>query len=105
MESVFIEIIQKDSKHMVVGYIYRHPCMQHSELNDEYRKPLSEKLIRENKETIFLGDFRVDLLKCHLNKNNSDFIDIIYSTNLVPNITAPNYTQLHNNTKFKERPL
>ena len=89
MESVFIEIIQKNSKNMVVGCIYRHPCMQHSEFNDKYLKPLSEKLISENKEVILLGDFNIDLLKCDSNKNNSDFLDIIYSTNLVPNITSP----------------
>ena len=89
MESVFIEIIQKNSKNMVVGCIYRHPCMQHSEFNDEYLKPLSEKLISENKEVILLGDFNIDLLKCDSNKNVSDFLDIIYSTNLVPNITSP----------------
>ena len=42
---------------MAVGYIYRHPCMQQSEFNDEYLKPLSEKLISENKEVILLGGF------------------------------------------------
>ena len=89
MESVFIEIIQKNSKNMVVGCIYRHPCMQHSEFNDEYLKPLSEKLISENKEVILLGDFNIDLLKSDSNKNVSDFLDIIYSTNLVSNITSP----------------
>ena len=89
MESVFIEIIQKNSKNMVVGCIYRHPCMQHSKFNDKYLKSLSEKLISENKEAILLGDFNIDLLKCDSNKNNSDFLDIIYSTNLVPNITSP----------------
>ena len=40
LESVFIEIIQKNSKNMVVGCIYRHPCMQHSEFDDEHLKPL-----------------------------------------------------------------
>ena len=74
---------------MLVGYIYRHPCMQHSEFNDEYLKPLSEKFISENKEVILLGDFNIELLKCDSNKNVSDFLDIIYSTNLVPNITSP----------------
>ena len=48
-----------------------------------------EKLISENKEVILLGDFNIDLLKCDSNKNVSDFLDIIYSTNLVPNITSP----------------
>ena len=35
LESVFIAMIQKDSKNMVVGCTYRYPCMQHSEFNDE----------------------------------------------------------------------
>ena len=38
--------------------------MQQSEFNHEYLKPLSEKLISENKEAILLGDFNIDLLKC-----------------------------------------
>ena len=63
--------------------------MKQSEFIDEYLKPLSEKLIIENKEVILLGDFNIDLLKCDSNKNVSDFLDIIYSTNLVPNITSP----------------
>ena len=89
MESVFIEIFQKNSKNLAVVSLCRHPCMQNSEFNDEYLKPLSEKLISENKEVILLGDFNIDLLKCDSNKNVSDFLDIIYSTNLVPNITSP----------------
>ena len=71
--------------------------MQQSEFIDEYLKPLSEKLVSENKEVILLGDFNIDLLKCDSNKNVSDFLDIIYSTNLLPNITSPtrltSYTQ------------
>ena len=89
LESVSIETIQKDFKNIVVGCIYRHPCMQQSEFNDEYLKPLSEKLISRNKEVILLSDFNIDLLECESNKNVSDFLDIIYSTNLLPNITSP----------------
>ena len=63
--------------------------MQQSEFIDEYLKPVSEKLISENKEVILLGDFNIDLLRCDSNKNVSDFLDIIYSTNLLPNITSP----------------
>ena len=59
---------------MAVGCIYRHPCMQQSEFNDEYLKPLSEKLISENKEVVLIGDFNIDLLKGDSNKNVSDFL-------------------------------
>ena len=69
---------------MAVGCIYRHPSMQQSEFNNEYLKPLSEKLISENKEVILLGGFKI-----HSNRNVSDFLDIIYSTNFVPQITSP----------------
>ena len=54
MESVFTEIIQKDSTNMVVGCIYRHPSMQHGKFNDKYLKPFSEKLIRETKKLYYL---------------------------------------------------
>ena len=69
--------------------MYRHPCTQHSEFNDEYLKPLSEKLVGENNEVMFLGNFNTDLLKYDSNKDVSDFLDIIYSTNLLSNITSP----------------
>ena len=88
LESVFIETIQKDSNNIVTECIYRHSCKQQSEFNDEYLKPFLEKLISENKDVILLGDFNIDLLKCDSNKNVSDFLDIIYSTKLLPNITS-----------------
>ena len=62
--------------------------MQQSQFNDEYLKPLPEKVISENK-VILLGDFHIDLLKCDSNKNVSDFLGIIHFTNLLPNITSP----------------
>ena len=59
--------------------------------NDEYYliSENKEKLINENKEVILLGDFNTDFLKCDSNKNVSDFVDIIYSINLLPNIFSP----------------
>ena len=50
--------------------------MHRSEFNDEYLKPLSEKLISENKEVILIGDFNIDLLKSDSNKNVSDFLTL-----------------------------
>ena len=98
LESVFIKIIQKNFKNIVVGCIYRHPCMQQSEFNDDYLKPLSETLISENKEVMLLGDFNIDLLKCDSNKKVSDFLDIIYFTNHLPNITSPTRLTSHSQT-------
>ena len=46
-------------------------------------------IISENKEVVLLGDFNIDLLKCGSNKKVSDFLGIIYSTNVLPNFTSP----------------
>ena len=78
LESVFIKIIQKDSKNMVVGCIHRHPYMQHKEFSDENLKPLSENIISEVKEVILLGDFNIDLRNCDSNKNVSDVLNVIF---------------------------
>ena len=33
-ESIFIEVIQKTSKNVIIDCIYRHPCMHPKEFND-----------------------------------------------------------------------
>ena len=72
--------------------------MQQSEFNDEHLKHLSEKLICKNKEVMLLDDFNIDLLKCDSNKNVSDFLNIVYSSNLLPNITSPTRLTSRNQT-------
>jgi len=54
LESVFIELYFK-SKNVIVGCIYRHPCMSISEFNRFYLSPLFDKLVLENKSIIFRG--------------------------------------------------
>ena len=69
--------------------IYRHPCMHHKEFNDLFLKSLTERPTRENnKEIILMGDFNIDLVKSNSNANASKFLDVIYSSNLLPHITS-----------------
>ena len=71
LESIFIEIINPTTKHLIVGCIYRHPCMEVSRFNDNFFTYLCEKLLREknkllrekNKGKVLMGDSNVDLLK------------------------------------------
>ena len=61
--------------------------------NDLFLKSLTKRLTKENKkEVILLGDFNIDLIKSNSNANASEFLDVIYSSNLLPHITSP--TQL-----------
>ena len=89
-DSIFIEIINPSTKNLIVGCIYRYPCMELSEFNDDFFTYLCEKLLRgKNKDIVLMGDFNVDLFKYEDDTNTADFLDKIYSTSLIPQITSP----------------
>ena len=86
LESIFIEILTKNSKNILIGCNYKHPCIHPMEFNNLFLKSLTNKLNNEsNKEIILLGDFNIDLIKT----NSSEFLDIIYSSYLISHITSP----------------
>ena len=63
--------------------------MHPQEFNSLFLKSLTNKLSKEsNKEIILLGDFNIDLIKTNTNNNASEFLDIIYSSYLIPHITS-----------------
>ena len=43
LESIFIEIINKQKKNIILGFLYRHPCMEVNEFNDDLFNYLSER--------------------------------------------------------------
>ena len=73
LESVFIEICYKNKKNIIVGCIYRHPVMDLDEFNNEYFDPLMEKLLKEDKKLVLLGDFNIDLLKVETDTSTANF--------------------------------
>ena len=93
LESIFIEIINPSTKNLIVGCIYGHRCMELSEFNNDFFTYLREKLLHEkNKNIKLMGDFNVDLLKYEDDANTADFLDKIYSTSLIPQITSSKRT-------------
>ena len=63
--------------------------MNLQEFNSLSLKSLTNKLSKEsNKEIILLGDFNIDFIKTNTNNNASEFLDIIYSSYLIPHITC-----------------
>ena len=64
--------------------------MHPKEFNHLTERLLTERLTKENnKEVILMGDFNIDLIKSNSNANASEFLDVIYSSNLLPHITSP----------------
>ena len=68
------------------------------EFNEEYILPLLEKASKENKPLILLGDdFNINLLKFDSDNSVSNFLDILGSFSLLPQIILP--TRLTNTSK------
>ena len=84
LESTFIEILNPKGKNIVVGCLYRHPCMHSSEFNETYLRDLLSKIIKEKKLVVIMGDFNIDILKYDTNKDSSYFVDALYSSFLLP---------------------
>ena len=59
------------------------------EFNSSYLTNLLEILASEIKLVVLLGDFNADLLKYDQNSNISQFLDLLYSSLLLPHIFSP----------------
>ena len=88
LESYFIEAINDHGKNIVIGSIYRHPCMDQSLFIDEYLQPLNDKLLNENMKVFLAGDFNFDLLNADSNET-FNFFEGMMSCHLLPIITIP----------------
>ena len=98
LESIFIEVINPQGKNIIVGCVYRHPCMDLSLFNDTYLRDLLDKLICENKTIIIMGDFNADILKYDSDRAIAEFVDLMYSNFLLPYICAPTRITSHSRT-------
>ena len=64
--------------------------MDLSKFNNDYLNSLCEKLLCEkNKPIILMGDFNVDLLKYTTDTSTAQFLDQMYSSSLLHQITSP----------------
>ena len=98
IESMFIEIINSKNANSIVGTVYRHPCMQGDEFNDDHLKSLTDKLNNEDKQCFLAGDFNFDLLKASTDSSTSDFFDTLTSNFLLPMISLPTKINTVNDT-------
>ena len=89
LESTFIELHRKNKKNIIVGCIYRHPCMTVDAFNNDFLTPTLQKCISEKKSIVLLGDFNIDLLNPHEIGDINIFTDIIGSFSLLPQIILP----------------
>ena len=64
-----------------------------------FLKSLTERLTKKiNKEVLLLGDFNIDPIKSNSIVNASEFLDVIYSSNLLPHTTSPTWLTSRSHT-------
>ena len=99
-ESVFVEIdksLYNTNKNILIGCIYRVPNSDIETFNKELDIVISH-VSKEDKLIYLMGDFNIDLLKSNEHSKSSDFLDLLYSYNLVPLITKPTRVTDHSAT-------
>ena len=103
LESIFIEIINKEGKNTIVGCIYKHPKLAIDEFNNHFLSPMLEKVSFENKEVYLIGDFNINLLNYESNRETTDFLNNIHSNSFVtPTRITPRSKTLIDNIFFNE---
>ena len=69
--------------------------MHPSKFNDIYLKDLLENLSHENKTTVTMRNFNIDLLKYDTEKDSADILDSLYASFLLPYISTPSRVTPH----------
>ena len=97
-EAMFVEIILKDRKNLVIGCIYRHPSSDVSiaDFTEKYLEPIIHKINKEKKECVLMGDCNVDLLKTSGSNAASTLFNTLTSYFFTPYILQP--TRLRSKT-------
>ena len=62
LESTFFEIELRKKANIIVGCLYKHAVMSTGDFNNNFLENLLERINREGKRLILLGNFNIDLL-------------------------------------------
>ena len=98
LESTFAEISILNQSNLVVGSIYKHPALDTFEFCNDYLSPLLDKISREGKTLILLGDFNINLMNSSGDPNIANFLDILGNHLILPQILLPTRVTLNSKT-------
>ncbi len=87
-ETLFIEIINDNSKNIIIGTINRPPNNRFNKFDGHF-ETISSKLDRCDKPCYIMGDFNIDLPKYYCCNFSSKFFNQFSSSAYTPLITTP----------------
>ena len=68
------------------------------DFNANFLAPFLNKVNKENKNIVLLGDFNINLLNCDSLNSHSNFLDTLGSYQILPCITLPTRVTNHSST-------
>ena len=98
IESSFIEIIESKKENAIIGCIYKGLNVSVGEFTNDFLEPLLEKRSTEKRKVILMVDLNRNLLNCNIDKNTSDYLDILYCHAFFPTINSPARITLNSKT-------
>ena len=96
-ETIWIEINNHKSKNLLCCCLYRHPSSDIINFNNHISSIL-QKVQKENKSLITMGDFNINLVNYDSYPETNDFISLIVSHYLLPHILHPTRVTDHSAT-------
>ena len=85
----FIEIINTKGSNLVICVSYRHPKKTSDHSYNTWLHNSLEKISKEHKTVVFVGDFNYNLLKYSKDKYVTEFLDTMTQHKLQPTINKP----------------
>ena len=87
LESTFIEKICNPKKtNIIIECIYKRPNMNINGFTYDYLNVLLDKLSKENKTIILLGDFNINFLNYDIHPPTNEFLDSLSCHYFLPHI-------------------
>lgn len=96
-ESLWVEIEMPHQHNIICGLLYRHPNSKLDKLTEFLYKTI-DKINKEKKYCILMGDFNIDLLKYDSHTDTEDFINTLGSFSFQPHILKPTRITNHSAT-------
>ena len=88
LETSWVELILDKQPNRLIGVVYRHPRRNDSQSTDNIQAILN-KIKKENKNTLLVGDFNFDLLNHESNDQISKFLHMMIENSYQPCILEP----------------
>ena len=88
-ESIFIEVKTKHEKNQIIGVIYRPNTAPKADINifSTTFIDILEIINKENKNSVIMGDFNIDLLQFSNHSTTDNFLNNVLSHIFIPVIT------------------